>query len=456
MEVSPPVRRRPVADPHRWPNFDPQDPYRGGWAKAEGAAEPDSQQAFRYKEGSLPRHWAKPTEGEVNIYYGNFGWHWANDIIPIKRIDETKRIITLLRPTRDFDRPSWFWPTPFQNDALFVVENVLEELDQPGEWCLDSEEGKLYFWPPGNAMRPEMEVVAPALDRLVALHRTQFVTFRGFTLTETTDGDEPHPGGVEGPGPCLPRKESSIPARRMHLNRAEWCVVEDNYFNAVGGNGIYLQGYNVRNIVRRNEIAHTGAAGVAFGGQTGYGDFLNEKGRLSKIGREGMTLANSHPEYPMFNEIVDNDIHHCGEINYLTAGIFAALSEDNVIGHNWIHEVSHHAINLGSSGQSRNIIEYNLIQRTCLRTGDTGAINCWGDAQPRSAARQGHIIRYNGIAEPQGHGIYLDDYTSNCFVYGNVIIRPTEVGIYIHGGKNNVLENNLIVGTRTPSAISTQ
>ena len=142
-----------------------------------------------------------------------------------------------------------------------------------------------------------------------------------------------------------------------------------------------------------------------------------------------------------------------GEINYFTAGIFAALSEDNVIGHNSIHDVPHHAINLGSSGLSRNIIEYNDIRRTCQRADDTGAINCWADAQERNAARQGHIIRYNRIVEPRGHGIYLDDYTSNCFVYGNVIIRPPEMGIHIHGGKNNVVENNLFVGAAAPAGL---
>ena len=78
-----------------------------------------------------------------------------------------------------------------------------------------------------------------------------------------------------------------------------------------------------------------------------------------------------------------------------------------MIGHNAIHNVSHHAINLGSSGQSRNIVEYNEIRRTCQRTADTGAINCWADAQPRDAARQGHIIRYNLIADPHGNGYIL-------------------------------------------------
>ena len=94
----------------------------------------------------------------------------------------------------------------------------------------------------------------------------------------------------------------------------------------------------------------------------------------------------------MFNEIVDNDIHHCGELNYLTAGDSPACPS-NVIGHNWIHEVSHHAPT-PQQRESRNIIEYNLIQRTACGTGDTGAIMLGRRPAP-TAARQGHIIRYN-------------------------------------------------------------
>ena len=299
----------------------------------------------------------------------------------------------------------------------------------------------------------------PALDRLVALHRTSHVAIRGFTFTETTDGDEPQPGGVEGLGAMFAMTGLRYSGEALHLNRAERCLIEDNRFDAVGGNGIYLQGYNARNIIRRNEIGHAGANGVCLGGAMGYGDFLTERGSLvhhnvevrDKQGRpvvidEGMTLRNSHLQYPLFNEIIENHIHHTGEINTFTAGVFLALCEDNVVGHNSIHDVPSHAVELGSSGLSRNIIEYNEIRNTCQWADDTGAINCWADGQPRDAARQGHIIRYNRIVNSRGHGIYLDDYTSNCFVYGNVIIRPAEMGVHIHGGKNNVIENNLFVG----------
>jgi len=40
-------------------------------------------------------------------------------------------------------------------------------------------------------------------------------------------------------------------------------------------------------------------------------------------------------------------------------------------------------------------------------------------------------------------GIYLDDESSNCFVYGNIIAR-TRIGVFVKG-KNNVIENNIFV-----------
>ena len=416
----------------RWPNFDPRHPLRDGWAKAEGPAAPDSQQAFRYRPGTFPRHWAKPTEGEVNIFYGNFDCFWGNDIIPIKRIDETKRIITLVRPTRDFDRPSWFWPTPFQVNAPFIVENLLEELDQPGEWCLDSEEGKLYYWPPAGSVEG-LEIVAPKLDRLVALHRTGFITLRGFTFTETTDGDEPQVGRGRGPGSDVRRQRPEVfrrggapeprPAvphrgqpfrrgrRQRHLSaglqRPEYHPPQRD---RPRGRQRRLPGR--RDGLRRfpHRTRQPGASQRRSQRQAGPRDHV----------RRGDEPRNSHLQYPLFNEVIDNHIHHTGEINAFTAGVFLALSEDNVIGHNSIHDVPSHAVELGSSGQSRNIIEYNDIRRTCQWVEDTAAINCWADAQPRDAARQGHIIRYNRIVDSGGHGVYLDDYTSNCFVYGNV------------------------------------
>jgi parallel beta-helix repeat protein len=98
---------------------------------------------------------------------------------------------------------------------------------------------------------------------------------------------------------------------------------------------------------------------------------------------------------------------------------------------------------LGNAGHSRNIVEYNELRDTCLECSDTGALNCWMEPEPRDGLRQGHIIRYNLIVRSGDRAIYLDNYTSNCHVYGNVLVGAKTAAIFVHAGKNNVIENNV-------------
>ncbi len=66
------------------------------------------------------------------------------------------------------------------------------------------------------------------------------------------------------------------------------------------------------------------------------------------------------------------------------------------------------------------------------------------EPEPRDGVRQGHIIRYNLIVGSRDRGIYLDNYTSNCHVYGNVIVGAKTAAVFVHAGKNNAIENNVI------------
>ena len=448
----------------RYPNFDPENPLHGGWAFVAGPAEEGSYVAFKYQAGTFAvkgrgkHHWAKPMQAEV---YMLRDWG-VTDVIPIKTIDEENRVITLADGVTSHDVCPWFTPTPISTRNRFYVENVLEELDQPGEWCLDPEEGVLYFWPPEPVEKGQ--VVAPVLDCLVDLrgssalrtpphppppqiHGVSWITLSGFTFTETTTGDNMHRERLDGYGAMFPEGGRRYCGEALHLTAADHCCIEHNTFYAVGGNGIYLEGYNARNLIRNNEISHAGACGVVLIG--------------SKYFRPVQ-------RYPIYNQIVDNHIHHCGIFDKYVAGVFLGLSDGNVVGHNLIEDMPHHAINLGGSGFGRNILEYNEIHHACLETFDNGAINSWmtdpHEYTQRDTERSGHIIRYNRITDTRGcridetgnlapggnaNGIYMDDYTSNCFVYGNLIERSGGMGgVYINGGKNNIIENNIIVDCR--------
>ena len=434
----------------RYPNFEKENPLYGGWAFMEGPSEEGSSVAFKYKEGTFRHHWAKPTEAEVNVFPGA---NWHNDIIPVKAVDEENHIITMARSTRrGVDawpglRPDpllppaaswWTMASPYLRGNRFYVENVLEELDQPGEWCLDTGEGKLFFWPPTESLE-EMEVVAPLLSRLVDLHGASYVTISGFSFTETIGGDNQHPPGGEGYGPMFPITGLKYCGDAVHLHEAEHCIIEDNSIYGIGGNGVYLEGYNYRNFIRRNEI--------------------------SDVGANGICLLGSKQEYPLNNQVSDNFIHHTGFIDKYSAGIFLGVSGGNLIDHNLIEDVPHHAINLANNGFRRNIVEYNEIHRAAQEISETAAINCWmeyGGEQEKIEQRAGHVIRHNLITDMQGSSgkegevekgtyltiaIFLDNNASNCFVYGNIVIR-VPIGISIHGGNGNLIENNIFADCR--------
>jgi len=313
------------------------------------------------------------------------------------------------------------------------VANLLEDLDTPGEWCLDSEDGVVYFWPPSGTLQPADEVVVPALSCLIDIQGATWLRLSGFTLTETLDGDNTHHLEVEGAGAMAWQPGWRYCGDALHMKGAEHCTIDHNRFYAVGGNGIYLEGHNARNVIRHNELSLGGANGICLLGTELY--------------------------HPKFNVVSDNHIHRLGVLNKYVGGIFSGMSNGNHFSHNKIEYMPHHAINLSNNPGGRNIVEYNLIRHACLQINDTGAINMWMERPGKpDAERDGHVIRYNYIADTYtfetrngkmgrggwSNGIYMDNYTSNSFVYGNIVVRCLN-GLQLHAGKNNLVENNIFV-----------
>lgn len=319
----------------RWPNHDPEDPLYGGWLFPDGTVEEDGDIILRFKPNCFPRNWKKPHQAEM-YRVNHFG---VTNIIPIRSMDEDNRLITLTDRTTSHERLPWYIPIPIRGDCRFRVENLLEELDQPGEWCVDTDEGILYFWPPDDNMS-DGEVVVPILDCLLDLQNASWIRISGFTFTESTAGDNMHREGHDGYGAMFPIGGRRYCGEAVHLRGTTNCRIEDNRFYAVGGNAIYLEGHNIRNVIRHNEISHAGACGVVL------------------IGGKYFYPVTHHP---MYNEVVDNHIHDCGQFDKYVAGVFLGLCDSNLIGHNLIEDMPHHAINLGNSGYGRNVIEYNQI-----------------------------------------------------------------------------------------------
>jgi len=421
-------KRMPCA---RWPKLDPAEPLTSGWAFTEGPADDDPATTFRYAPGTFRHRWAKPKEVRVRAFMGH-GWFMKD--LPIKEIDEKARVISLAYDSWNPDLYPWYSPCVFTAANRFYIENALEELDQPGEWCLHGDDGRLYFWPPEGA-GTDPEVVLPRLERLIDIRGGSWITLAGFTFTETLDGDDLHPEGTHGTNAMGLRLGPRYGGTTVRLRGASHCRIERNHFRDVGGNALYLEDENDRNLVSRNEFSGAGFAAVC--------------------------LAGSPTQQPRHNEVSDNYIHHCGVINKYVAGVFLGMSDGNRIRHNRIEYLPHHAINLSDNPKGRNHIEYNDLRWVCQEISDNGAINCWMEQPHGDTERCGHVIRFNYIADIYGlenvnsklvrsrnfpvSGIYLDSVTSNCVVYGNVIVRVGMLGIVVQNGKNNLIENNVIV-----------
>jgi len=400
----------------RTPNYESDNPLYGGWSFVEVPAIPGSKTAFEYKPGIF-KHWKDPTLGEVNIFprYG-----WGNNVISIKEVNEKKHIITLAENAT----------YEIRSGDRFYLGNLLEELDQPTEWCLDWKKGELYFWPSTGFLTKD-EVIVPKLSRLITMQGEKSVPIKyiniiGFTFTETLSLGK--------------RDQDAIAA--IYLENTEYCSIKNNSFHKVGGDSVYLKGYNEENRIVGNEIAYAGWGGVILSGM--------KKG------------------HPLNNIISYNHIHHCGIIHKSSGAISLFSSGNNLISHNLIHDLPRMGIMIGdfSSGGTdediancgNNIVEYNELYHLSLETCDAGGIYM----NYRGKRKVGNIIRYNIIRDVVGchtttegnfliphrtWGIYLDDWSSNTEVYGNIVVGNVLGGVMVHGGKNNIIRNNIFVNS---------
>jgi parallel beta-helix repeat protein len=403
----------------RRPKADASNPLYGGWAFMRAPVTPDSS---TYPDSLLDRPLRKPTQAEIFRIVGPNGG-WGSDVMRVTGIDYERHLV----------RTSYGMGMDpilgFNPNCRFIVENDLALLERPGEWCVDTEAGKLYFRPP-KRLTDQDEVTVPTMPSLLTLTGAEWITIEGLAFTQTASG---------GRSGVVCRN-----SRHIRLLR--------NRFLDAGGMALEILGDSqpcVDVTVRGNEVARAGECGIYVGGAV--------RGCL----------------------IADNEVHHCGLRDKYSAGIEfpfyggsaqdvgpRAFTDGITIAHNFIHDLPRDGIQLGANPWGRNVVEGNRMERTALETLDAGAIRCHRvishlhgvDNLPPMA---GHVIRDNLIVDTRGcgvtggaivtpypwptFGIYLDEGSSNCLVQRNIVVR-SGAGIIINPGAKNRIDNNLFIG----------
>jgi hypothetical protein len=363
----------------RWPN--------GGFEKIAGS--PDSARdehggtlgklpaGFHYA-GDRPKRWADTNDIWIHGYWA---YDWANSYEHLAGIDKEKRLIKTSPPYGHYG---------FRTGQRFYFLNILEELDEPGEWYLDRKSGILYFWPPEPLESGEV-VVSLAQGPLFRLKDVSQVEIRGLLLDCGRADAVQITGGSD--------------------NLVADCTVRN-----MGNRAVTIDGGTNHGVVNCI-ISETGDGGISLTG----GD------------RKTLTPANHYAR--------NNHIHHIARWSRCYAPAIAMTGVGLQASNNLIHDHPHCAILFSGN---EHVIELNEIHHVCLETGDVGAIYTGRDYTFR-----GNIIRHNFIHHTGGvgmgsMGIYMDDCVSGTQIYGNVLWKLHRA-VFLGGGRDFRVENNIFV-----------
>jgi hypothetical protein len=342
-----------------------------------------------------------------------------------------------------------------------MVENVLEELDSPGEWYLDTAAAVLYYWPPAGIDLSGSVFEAVTASALIEIRGeaerpVRDVVIRGISFGHTRrkfmDAYEP-----------LLRSDWTIHrGAALLLEGAEDCTVQDCEFAYLGGNAIFASGFNRGVRITGNHIHDCGASGICFVGHPSavrspafqYSEFVPVSGMDTLPGPKSEL-------FPRDCAAEDNLIYRTGRIEKQTAGIQIAMAMGIALRHNSIYEVPRAGINVGDGTWGGHIIEFNDVFETVLETGDHGSFNSWGRDRfwhpdrrvmdslvavrpdmPAWDATHTTVIRNNRFRCDYGWDIDLDDGSSNYHIYNNLCLQG---GIKLREGFNRTVENNILV-----------
>ncbi len=343
---------------------------------------------FEYS-GDRPSRW----NIEAGVWLqGYWCFDWFAETIRVKSLDRQKRQITLAEPHLYSLRQGN--PSPRRYRAL----NLLEELDRPGEFYIDRDSGRLYFWPPDEIAGARI-VLSTLNAPIISVKDASHVALRGFVV-EAGQGN-----GIE-------------------VN---------------GGSDVRVQACTVRNLLQ---------LGIQVSGGAGH---KVEACDIHDTGTGGLVLSGGDRRAltPAGHEAINNHIWQFSRHKLTYANAIMLQGVGNRAAHNLIHDAPHQAIGVGGND---HVFEFNRVHHICTETDDCGAFY-----KGRNPSCRGNIVRYNfwyDIGSPMGHGnaaVYFDDGDGGDTVFGNVFYRCGEPGrgsfgtVFSHGGHDNLAENNIFI-----------
>jgi len=237
-----------------------------------------------------------------------------------------------------------------------------------------------------------------------------------------------------------------ISAGLLHIDGVNNLTITNIDF--LGSQGTAVSIKNTMNTIISN-ISISGATGTCLLAQKVSGLKLS-KGTISNCGGSGVELEGGDISTlrPGANTLSDSEIYDGGIFLRSYYPLVRIDGVGNAISRCKLHDTPHSAIMFQGVG---HVISENEIYNTLSETDDSGSIYTGRDWTARGTRILGNFLHNNG--KPLGGrrwlvGIYLDDQASGTTIQGNVFSGGI-YGVFIGGGRNNSIEGNLFVDTKT-------
>lgn len=347
-----------------------------------------SKGVFRVDDATASR-WGEAEDPRIA---GLLCWDWAYERTEVTGVDPVTRYVTI-NVSRTISKKIT------NANARYFIYNLLEEIDEPGEWYIDKDNLLLYYYPPYPVKDTQLEI-SVLQSPVINMTSAEYINISGIEFCQTTT--------------------DAIQMTKCNNITVSGCNFHDIGRSAINaGNNTYAD--NVRNvIIENNTFTNIALRAVFVSG--GVEETLEESGNI---------IRNNY-----FAHLALDKRSYEGAIQTSGVGI--------LIENNTICDSPHVAISLNGSLHK---IRYNEIYDVCKDSNDMGAIYTG-----RNAYKRGHEISYNyihDIVPREGLagllcGIYFDDSQSSGDIHHN-IFENIPRSVFYNGGNDAYVHDNIVI-----------
>jgi hypothetical protein len=338
-----------------------------------------------------------------------------------------------------------------------MVENIYEELDAAGEWFYRKSTGQLFFYPPAGTNLATAVIELASQDELFRFvgsaantaGSVKYIQFKGITFTHTyrTLFSKTYE-------PIFQSDWGIARAGTIFMQNAENITISHCLFDQVGGNGIFVSGYNRSHLIYNNVFNDAGASCVALLG-------LRSSVRCPNSYSNAGSCTDKTPgpvdpvngEFPEFVTVSNNMMSRLGRFEKQPAGIALSATQCDTLRHNTIHDCPRAGICYLDGSWGGHVVDYNWVYNAIQETGDHGPFNAWGrdrvqrwQSDPTASkldAWKTTYVRNNRFEAPsQYFGIDMDDQACNYYQENNLLFGG---GLKLQWNRDNTYLNNILV-----------